>query len=175
MIYSFNNGKDGAFPWAPPVQTQDGRLWGVTYNGNTPGTWYELDNSTIVATGRLPSATTAPLHASQDGNLYGTTPNGSDSSVNYNQGTVYKLTQAGQLTVLHSFNPNTAYEGLNPTGPVIEGSDGFLYGTTCWGGQTTSGLPATTNGLGTVFMVTRDGSTFKTIHAFQDNATVHEG
>jgi len=66
--------------------------------------------------------------------------------------------------------------GLNPGGPVIEGFDGLLYGTTCWGGQTVSGTSGSgSSGQGTVFRVSRDGSLFQTIHAFMDNTNVQEG
>lgn len=183
-IYDFNNSTgfiaDGAFPWAPPVQTQDGSLWGVTYNGTTPGTWYKMNTSgTILAGGTLPYKTMAPLTVSlEEGTLYGTTPNGSDPSVSYNQGTVFRLKQDGTPpTVLHSFNPNSPYEGLNPAGPVIEGFDGLLYGTTCWGGQTVNGTSAGSGsgGQGTVFRVSRDGSFFQTIHPFMDNMNHQEG
>ena len=179
-IYTFTNGSDGAYPWAPPVQTPDGSLWGVTYNGTTPGTVYKMTSSGALSwVGQLPSETQAPLILSQEqGSLYGTTPYGDDgtSAHKFNRGTVFKLTQAGVITVLYSFNPNDSKEGLVPMGPVLEGWDGFLYGTTSTGGQNAMGLGAgTTDGRGTIFRIARDGSSFSTIHAFQDNATVKEG
>ena len=60
---------------------------------------------------------------------------------------------------------------------MIEGSDGFLYGTTCWGGQNGDRHepePGLT-GQGTMFSVSRDGSSFQSIHSFMDSANVHDG
>jgi len=180
-IYPFTNGSDGAYPWAPPVQTPDGSLWGVTNSGGTiAGTVYKLTSSGALSWfGKLPSNTAAPLILSQQqGNLYGTTQYGDDgtSAHKFNRGTVFKLTQTGVITVLYSFNPNDPKEGLVPVGPVLEGYDGFLYGTTSTGGQNATGLAAGTNdGRGTIFRIARDGSSFSTIHAFQDNVTAKEG
>ena len=177
-IFEFTNSTspivDGQFPKAPPVQTQDGSLWGVA-DVVGGGIWYQMNSSgAILASGPLPSATTAPMIAALEGNLYGTTPNG---GVSTNAGTVYRLkTDGTPLTPIHSFDPNNAAYGLNPSAPVIEGFDGFLYGTTCWGGQTVSGTVGTgTTGQGTIFRVSRDGSFFQSIHSFMDSANVHEG
>jgi uncharacterized repeat protein (TIGR03803 family) len=162
---------DGNYPWAPPVQTQDGSLWGVSNSG----TWYRMNTSgSILNSGTLPSPTQAPMIVSlEQGTLYGTTPNGGT----YGKGTVYRLTQAGVFTQIYSFgNPNNQYEGLSPIAPVVEGFDGFLYGTTCWGGKTAGGMNGTgTTGQGTVFRVSRDGSSFSTIYNFQDNANRLDG
>jgi uncharacterized repeat protein (TIGR03803 family) len=58
------------------------------------------------------------------GNLYGTTYNGGKDDA----GVVYKLTPAGQETVLHSFKGGN--DGANPYGGVTFGPDGSLYGGT---------------------------------------------
>jgi uncharacterized repeat protein (TIGR03803 family) len=92
----------------------------------------------------------APLQAS-DGNLYGTTGGGGSMG----QGTVYKLTTSGVLTILHSFQWT---DGSAPITRLIEGSDGALYGTTLIGGA------ASPKGLGVVFKITLDG-TFTVLHA----------
>jgi uncharacterized repeat protein (TIGR03803 family) len=178
-VYSFQNSTgilaDGGYPWTPPVQTQDGSLWGVSKDPTGAGIWYKMNTSgTILASGTLPSQTTAPMMVSlEGGTLYGTTPKGGTS----NQGTVYRLKQDGTLpTPIHSFDSNNAGLGLGPAGPVIEGSEGVLYGTTCWGGLTASGMTGTgITGQGTVFRVSRDGSFFQSIHSFQDNANTFEG
>lgn len=177
-LYEFTNTNnangitDGNYPWAPPVQAQDGSLWGVSNSG----TWYKMNTSgSILNSGTLPYSTAAPMILGLEtaGNLYGTTPNGGT----YGKGTVYRLTQAGVLTQIYSFgNPNNQYEGLSPSAPVVEGYDGFLYGTTCWGGKTAGGMSGTgTTGQGTVFRVARDGSSFSTIYNFQDNANRLDG
>lgn len=50
---------------------------------------------------------------------------------------------AGTVTVLHSFAGGTT-DGEQPTGSLIQASDGYLYGTSSYGG--------TSNG-GTVFKI----------------------
>jgi uncharacterized repeat protein (TIGR03803 family) len=71
------------------------------------------------------------------GALYGTTVEGGAD----NYGTVFKLTPpargktAWTKTVLYSFTGNTdGYDGTNPEGDLIVGSDGNFYGTTNGGG-----------------------------------------
>src|SRR6266700_4081381 len=58
-----------------------------------------------------------------DGNLYGTTVFGGTNGSN---GTVFRITPAGLLTVLHSFQGS---DGAMPMAGLVEGSDGLFYGT----------------------------------------------
>jgi uncharacterized repeat protein (TIGR03803 family) len=62
-----------------------------------------------------------PLLEADDGNFYGSTATGGANG----SGMIYKLTPAGQFTLLHSFE-----KGKYPSGPttLIEASDGNLYG-----------------------------------------------
>jgi uncharacterized repeat protein (TIGR03803 family) len=83
------------------------------------------------AIGRNPHA---GLVQGSDGDFYGTTYAGG----NANYGTVFKITPAGVLTTLHSFN---SY----PHAGLVQGSDGDFYGTTGSNG---------TSGYGTVFKIT---------------------
>lgn len=57
------------------------------------------------------------------------------------------------LTVLHTF---IGSDGETPFGGLIHGSDGYLYGTTLFGG---------THGCGTVFKINQSGK-FKSIYSF---------
>ena len=68
-----------------------------------------------------------------DGNFYATASSGGASG----DGTVFKITPQGALTVLHNFSGG---DGYTPYGVLVQGSDGNLYGTTTRGG-----------GSGTVF------------------------
>jgi len=65
------------------------------------------------------------------GNLYGTAELGGDWDCNYPDGcgVVYKVTTAGEETVLHSF---TGYpsDGSNSYAPLVRDSSGNIYGTT---------------------------------------------
>ncbi|HEX4822944.1 MAG TPA: choice-of-anchor tandem repeat GloVer-containing protein [Candidatus Polarisedimenticolaceae bacterium] len=105
-----------------------------------------------------------PLMQASDGNFYGTTTTGGDDGagcVHTCNGTVFKLTPAGQLTVLYTFAYDTAsglyVNGSDPQGGLVEGPDGWLYGTTLEGG---AGLS-----YGTVFRISKAGQ-FVKLHDF---------
>ncbi len=93
-----------------------------------------------------------PLIGGSDGWLYGCARNGGIS----NAGVVYKIEITGSnYAVLHRFV--TATEGSMPLGGVIEGSDGFLFGTTSLGGS---------GGAGTIFKLGKDGTGFTVLRHF---------
>jgi uncharacterized repeat protein (TIGR03803 family) len=94
---------------------------------------------------------TAGLTLASDGNYYGTTTQGGA----FGFGTVFRMTPAGAITIIHSFD-NT--NGANPHAPVIEGADGNLYGTT--NDQATG-----SSGVGTIFTITKQGSGFAVLHS----------
>jgi uncharacterized repeat protein (TIGR03803 family) len=86
-----------------------------------------------------------------DGNFYGNAascaalPPGNECIPFSTDGAVYKLTAAGAFSVLHTF---TGLDGSNPLGPLVQGTDGYLYGTTLDGGA---------NGVGTIFKISTRG------------------
>jgi uncharacterized repeat protein (TIGR03803 family) len=84
----------------------------------------------------------------RDGNFYGTTPYGGSD----NDGTVYKITPAGALTVLYSFAQT---DGRFPGG-LVQATDGNFYGTTFYGGVYDEG---------TIFKLTAAGKAV-TLHSF---------
>ena len=101
----------------------------------------------------------AGLVQGSDGNLYGTTSAGGtnghfDDHGIFVGGTVFKIGTNGGLTTLHSFTGGN--DGGFPEAGLVQGSDGNLYGTTYYGG---------TNGAGTVFKISTDG-TLTTLHSF---------
>lgn len=105
--------------------------------------------------GSTPGDGTQPngyLLLASDGNFYGTTRAGGTHSCfgtnHYPCGTVFKVTPAGVESVLYEFGatPDDAY---TPESPLVQGSDGALYGTTSSGGA---------YGAGTVFRITLGGS-----------------
>jgi uncharacterized repeat protein (TIGR03803 family) len=91
-----------------------------------------------------------------DGNFYGVASAGGK----YNHGTVFKITSAGTLTTLQSFDRS---DGALPAPGPIQAIDGDFYGTTESGGE---------NGLGAVYKITSTG-TLTTIYSFcsQTNCT----
>jgi uncharacterized repeat protein (TIGR03803 family) len=149
---------DGGSPEAALVQGADGNFYGTTYQGGTfgQGTIFRMTAAgamTVLhsfagnpADGAHP---TSSLVQTADGNFYGTTRDGGALQ----QGTTFKMTPAGVVTILHSFGGNP--DGASPSSELVEGSDGNLYGTTFLGGV---------NG-GTVFRMTPAGAV-TVLHAF---------
>lgn len=87
-----------------------------------------------------------------DGFLYGCATKTGPSGA----GSIYRVrTNGADYAVLHSFDWTN--DGDEPTGGVIEGRDGALYGTTFRGG---------TADAGTVFRIAKDGSDFRVLHHF---------
>jgi len=108
-------------------------------------------NPSVCPNGKSPNT----LIQSADGNFYGTT---STSGIgNKAAGTVFKITSGGQLTVLHTFVADQ--DGNYPNGAIpnslVEGNDGFLYGTAGGGA----------NGNGVIFKLSRTG-TIQILHSF---------
>ncbi len=81
-----------------------------------------------------------------DGNLYGTTASGGNTSgCEDGCGTIFKITPSGVFTTLHTF---IATEGQRPLAPLMQATNGDLYGTASAGGA---------RGAGTVFRITQSG------------------
>jgi uncharacterized repeat protein (TIGR03803 family) len=90
--------------------------------------------------GRTPFA---GLIQDTNGNFYGTTEYGGNG--NPGSGTLFKITAGGTLTTLYTFCAQSGCpDGANPTGALVQATNGDLYGTTTYGG---SGSP----GSGTFF------------------------
>src|SRR5580765_6753189 len=116
--------------WGPPVLGKNGTFYGVTafskaYSITSSGTFKLLPNP-------IPAQSRAPLTLASDGNFYGTS---SDFPGGY--GTVFQMSSAGKIKIIYNFD-NT--HGKQPFGPVVQGSDGYLYGTTAYGGSTGGGV-----------------------------------
>jgi uncharacterized repeat protein (TIGR03803 family) len=94
------------------------------------------------------------LVQASDLNFYGVTERGGTAGV----GTLFRMTPAGAVTILHSFVGGE--DGALPLDGVIQGRDGFLYGTTEYGGSAN---------LGTVFRATLDGAVTM-LHSFDGGA-----
>lgn len=161
-LHTFN-GTDGKIPEpGRPMQSLNGDFYGMTESGgaNGHGTAYMIAADGQLTTlhdfggagGGDGSDPSGALTLASDGNFYGTTLNGGALG----GGTVFKMTPAGALTILHSF-PNTGKkEGRQPTGGVVQGNDGKFYGVTFGGGA---------EDRGTVYVLKQDGSA-KTVHSF---------
>ncbi len=158
-LHSFNGG-DGRSPEATLVQGSDGNFYGTTAVGGAhfKGTVFKIDTTGSLTTlhsfsgspgdGAVP---VAGLVQGSDGNFYGTTASGGA----FFQGTVFRMTPSGAITVLHSFNSFSS-EGAVPVAGLVQGSDGNFYGTTALGGQ---------HFQGTVFRIDATGN-LTTLHSF---------
>jgi uncharacterized repeat protein (TIGR03803 family) len=160
VIYSFQNGADGALPAAGLIRDAKGNLYGTVYNGGNlgHGAVFELSPTKTgtwtkqllysFSGGNDGGQPVGGLIFDKAGNLYGTTPlDGLDG-----QGVVYELSPNGSggwtETVLHSFVSQTSTDGQGPSGSLVIDTAGSLYGLTVQGGSANQG---------TVFKVSPDG------------------
>ena len=156
VLHSFaDNSSDGGYPTAGLVRGSDGNYYGTTNQGGSAnvGTVFKITPSgteTLLYTFTGGSDGVGPksgLIAGSDGNFYGTTTSGGIGTPT-TFGTVFKVTPAGTKTVLHLFAGQGAGDGSDPSGGLLQASDGNFYGTTQTGGS---------SGDGTVFKLTPAG------------------
>jgi uncharacterized repeat protein (TIGR03803 family) len=144
-LFNFINDTNGELPSAALVQGSDGNFYGTTegdYFGASGkyGTVFKITPAGVLTTlvsftGSNGANPLGSLVQAVDGNFYGTTSGGYQNGVN--DGTVFKMTPAGVLTTLVSF------DGANGNGPaagLVQGSDGNFYGTTESGGASNDGV-----------------------------------
>lgn len=168
LLQSFSGLTDagtGALLYSGVIQANDGWLYGTTMTGVTNsvagGTVFKMQTNGTSFT-RIHQFTStdghtvfAPVMEASDGFLYGTAYGGGSA----NSGVVYKLARDGsQFAVLHHFAGGA--DSANPQGTLIEGSDGYLYGTTYFGN---------TSVRGTVFKINKAGTDYSIIHIFTGN------
>jgi uncharacterized repeat protein (TIGR03803 family) len=135
----------------------NGLLYGAARTGDT--VFSVSTNGTVTAPVASLAGSTgfnvlAGLTPAADGNLYGTIFQGGAN----NAGVVFRLTYAGAVSPLHAFA--TAPDGASPSAPLLQGSDGYLYGVTTQGGS---------NGFGTIFKVNPAGA-FTTLYSFTNGS-----
>ena len=149
-LHSFSaDGDLGYYPTGGLVQAANGKFYGVTAEGGTTGggTFFSMTTSGTVTTlysfCTVGSCTdgTSPISVvlGSDGNFYGTTAGGGVNSL----GTIFKVTQSGTLTTLHSFD---GADGVG--GTLMQDTNGTFYGTSPTGG---AGYPNCNTCSGTVW------------------------
>jgi uncharacterized repeat protein (TIGR03803 family) len=163
-LYNFD-GPHGCQPLAPLVLGNDGNFYGATLvltgedNPNL-GAIFKVTPAGAISLlhsfdGTHGAEAYAPLMQASNGNFYGTTEGGG----NYNNGVVFEMSPAGVFTDLHDFDPNT--EGGQPFSALIEGTNGFLYGTTVYGG---------TFNTGTIYSIPLSGGNPDTLYSFDSTS-----
>ncbi|HVN41283.1 MAG TPA: choice-of-anchor tandem repeat GloVer-containing protein [Steroidobacteraceae bacterium] len=177
---------EGVSPRGGLLQASDGYLYGTTqYGGHTTlyttGTIYRIapDGANFSIIFRFDdytslNANSGPINVDgaypqceliegSDGALYGVTTAGGPNGT----GVVFRVSKDGTgYQVLHTFGaitspagvtPITNDDGATPTGALVDGKDGNLYGTASAGGE---------NGRGVIFRLAYDGSNFAVIYEF---------
>ena len=159
---------DGQNPETTLVQGPSGYLYGTTFYGGAGnyGTIFKITTAgrltTIYNFCSLASCAdgTQPdggLVLASNASFYGVTNTGGA----YGFGTVFKITPAGKLTTLHSFNQT---DGAYPETGLILATNGNLYGTTNSGGA---------YGTGAAFEITLSGA-FTALYSLCDNGALCE-
>lgn len=133
----------------------DGDFYGTTSDGGASGhgsvfkmspngSVTTLHSFTGGADGAGPVENCPPMQSMQ-GDFYGATSGG--------YGSLYRITSAGSFTLLHRFSGT---DGNYPVGPLVQGRDSYIYGTTFVGGQFHDGV---------IFRISPSGS-FKVMASF---------
>ncbi len=170
-LYSFcsqTNCTDGSQPLGSLLQASNGTFYGMAQTGGTYGggtvfkitgtgkltTLYTFCSLANCADGKQP---VGGLVQGRNGNFYGMAGFGGNNGA----GTLFEITPAGQLTTLYSFCAQTnCADGQNPTGALVQASNGNLYGEARAGGAF---------GHGTIFEVTLQGN-LTTLFSFDGTA-----
>jgi uncharacterized repeat protein (TIGR03803 family) len=172
ILHSFttNNVSDGAYPSSDIVVTADGWLCGVTpyggangagsvYRIRTSGTGFMLIHSFTLHKSIAYGPTEGPRHLIQgrDGSLYGVIEGATGGFA----GAVFKLgIGGGGYSEIHMFGSSIP-DLMMPSGGLVQGADGVLYGTAFAG--TLTGTNYTGGG---VFRMNPDGSGYSVIYLY---------
>jgi uncharacterized repeat protein (TIGR03803 family) len=169
VLYTFQGGADGAWPWGPLVRDKHGNFYGTTHSGGShaAGTVFELSHTaegwtkTTIYSFKGYSDGFSPgsgLVIDADGNLYGTTL-GSGNTCEC--GLIFELSPSATGWTKKTLHVLTSQEGVENYGGglAIDGA-GNLYGTTGFGGP---------YGYGVVYELSPSATKWKetTLHAFR--------
>ncbi|HKF01313.1 MAG TPA: choice-of-anchor tandem repeat GloVer-containing protein [Candidatus Sulfotelmatobacter sp.] len=169
-LYTFcalSNCLDGAGPGGALMLATDGNYYGATGTGGSQkaGTIFRVTAggklTTIHSFNKSDGALPNSLIQAADGSFYGTTEYGGLN----NKGVIFKLSRSGQFSVLHNFcSVMNCVDGASSHAPLVEGTDGNLYGTTTFGGVDKINGQLF-GGYGTVFRISPTGQ-FTVLHTF---------
>jgi uncharacterized repeat protein (TIGR03803 family) len=158
-LYAFPSESSG-YPFDSLVQGSDGAFYGTTLGTvlkiNMTGKFTTLH----VFRGSDGGDSYASLAQATDGNFYGTTSTGGANTV----GTVFRMTLQGSLSTIYEFcGLSDCADGSTPYATLIQGTDGNLYGTTVYGGNSAN----CANGCGTIFKINLQG-VLTTLYTFSE-------
>ena len=135
-LYRFLDGNDGEWPNQAPTLDSAGNVYGTTYirgGANVAGAIWTISAAGLFSVLHSMNGPTdgfgpnSPLVLGSDGNLYGTTQQGGTGD----GGTVFSISPAGQFATVHNFT--NSGDGAVPTGNLVQGADGAIYGGTSFG------------------------------------------
>jgi uncharacterized repeat protein (TIGR03803 family) len=179
VLYTFTGGSDGGLPQAGLIADLAGNLYGTTSEGgyvsppspcpispcpNGSGVLFRLDPTrqlTILHTfngvteGQFPSGVVRDAA----GNLYGTAEVNTSRG---NTGHVFRVSPAGDFTVLYTFYVRNFFDGAYPQAGVIRDAAGNLYAT-AYGGLATGGPGSTACGRGCGVVLKLDSAGRQTV------------
>ena len=146
VLYSFKGfPTDSSYAASGLFEADDGNFYGTSDSGGAmnEGTVFKISPSgvetVLYAFGSVmndPAGAFSSLIEGDDGNFYGTSEFGGVSD----SGTVFKITPAGILTLVHSF-AGGSNDGSDPfRSALLKGSDGDFYGVTLSAGPNKSGI-----------------------------------
>jgi uncharacterized repeat protein (TIGR03803 family) len=171
VLHNFTGGTDGTGPMPGLTLATDGNFYGVDSDGGAAGDGVAFK---ITAGGTLTTLLdgfnfgeganpNSALVQAPNGNFYGTLVNGGTTPCFDVDGcgSIFEMTAAGGLTVLHKFDFTDGWDAQNAL--MVQATDGDLYGETAGGGIVSS---MCTNGCGTVFKITPGGE-FTSLHSFK--------
>jgi uncharacterized repeat protein (TIGR03803 family) len=164
FVYENGGCPQGCQPYGTLAVGADSALYGTTAGGGQygAGVLYRVTTTGAFSVhhhfGGAPSDGASPyggVISGADGRIYGTTPNGGGPQ---QAGTVFVYDPVAGVTVLHAFE---SAAGSGPYAPLVQGTDGMLYGTTRGMGS---------GALGTVFRVDPMTGAHSTLHTFVNPA-----
>jgi uncharacterized repeat protein (TIGR03803 family) len=156
VLYSFTGEGDGSDPTAAPIEATNGLFYGTAQSdgGVNEGTAYSITSKGAFTVLHSFDADTegyqinAALVEGTDGNFYGQTVYGGANG----DGTIFKMTPTGTVTVLHTFGGT---DGAHGAYALVQASDGNFYGVAQGGA----------NGSGVVYKIT-SGGTYTVLYNF---------
>jgi len=162
-LHSFTHFDPAFGPKAGLFQSSDGSFYGTANSGGYSyysGAIFRLTTNQLsflyYFDGTNGSKLESPLIEASDGNLYGVAAQALGTN-GEGHGSIFRITKEGVFTDLFIFDGGIL--GHTPVGPLVQATDGNLYGVTVWGGLS-FGRP-----FGSIFRISTNGA-FANVAAF---------